>query len=80
MLPSWHTPKSRPLSPYQPQRRALDNSGWQKSSYSGSSGGGCVEVARNGTQVVVRDSKDADGPKLHLDHSAFAALIIRTKK
>jgi uncharacterized protein DUF397 len=38
---------------------------WRKSSYSGSSGGNCVEIARNLSHVVaVRDSKDQDGPAL----------------
>ena len=38
---------------------------WHKSSYSGSNGGGCVDVADNLPGVVaVRDSKDPDGPKL----------------
>lgn len=38
---------------------------WRKASYSGSNGGGCVEVARNLPGVVaVRDSKDPDGPAL----------------
>jgi hypothetical protein len=38
---------------------------WRKSSYSGSNGGGCVEVADNLPGVVaVRDSKDPGGPVL----------------
>jgi Domain of unknown function (DUF397) len=38
---------------------------WRKSSYSSGNGGQCVEVARNlPGAVVVRDSKDPDGPKL----------------
>ena len=36
---------------------------WRKSSYSGSNGGGCVEVADNLPGLVaVRDSKDPNGP------------------
>ncbi len=43
----------------------LSRAAWQKSSYSGSNGGQCVEVARNLPGVVaVRDSKDPDGPSL----------------
>ena len=30
---------------------------WRKSSYSGNGGGDCVEVARHGGMVLVRDSK-----------------------
>jgi hypothetical protein len=38
---------------------------WRKASYSGSNGGGCVEVARTpGAAITVRDSKDPDGPRL----------------
>jgi hypothetical protein len=41
-----------------------DRPEWRKSSYSGNSGN-CVEVAGNLPGiVVVRDSKDPDGPKL----------------
>ena len=36
---------------------------WHKSSYSGSSGGQCIEVAVSG-RVLVRDSKDPDGGRL----------------
>ncbi len=47
------------------QRADLSRAVWQKSSYSGSNGGQCVEVARNLPGVVaVRDSKDPDGPRL----------------
>ncbi len=36
----------------------LDNA-WRKSSYSGSNGGNCVEVAaRSGNSLAVRDSKN----------------------
>jgi hypothetical protein len=43
----------------------LDNIIWRKSSYSGSNGGNCVEVAGNLPGLVaVRDSKDPDGPPL----------------
>jgi hypothetical protein len=50
---------------------------WRKSSYSGSNGGACVEVARNVPGLVaVRDSKDPHGPALTFapaDWSAFTA-------
>jgi hypothetical protein len=43
----------------------LTSAKWRKSSYSGSNGGGCVEVASNLPDVVaVRDSKDPAGPAL----------------
>ncbi|GLZ09754.1 hypothetical protein Acsp03_72200 [Actinomadura sp. NBRC 104412] len=38
---------------------------WRKSSYSGPEGQStCVELARIGEAVGIRDSKDTDGPKL----------------
>ncbi|MDX6335915.1 MAG: hypothetical protein QOG05_3255 [Streptosporangiaceae bacterium] len=43
----------------------LDGALWRKSSYSGSNGGGCVDVADNLPGfVAVRDSKNPDGPGL----------------
>jgi Domain of unknown function (DUF397) len=43
----------------------LDSAQWRKSTYTGSNGGNCVEVADNLPGIVaVRDSKDPDGPKL----------------
>jgi hypothetical protein len=43
----------------------LEGAQWRKSSYSGGSGGNCVEVARNRPGIVaVRDSKDPHGPNL----------------
>ncbi|MEU8270568.1 DUF397 domain-containing protein [Sphaerisporangium sp. NPDC049002] len=43
----------------------LREAAWFKSSYSGSSGGDCVEVAAlPGARVGVRDSKDPGGPAL----------------
>ena len=41
---------------------------WRKSSYSGSNGGACIEVATADLAVAVRDSRDPEGPQL-----AFAA-------
>jgi hypothetical protein len=51
---------------------------WVKSSYSGSQGGNCIEVARNlpGT-VAVRDSKDPHGPILVLSRDQWASFTAR---
>lgn len=38
---------------------------WRKSTYSGSEGGSCVEVAH--TRDCVRDSKNVEGPILRID-------------
>ncbi|HUC25269.1 MAG TPA: DUF397 domain-containing protein [Streptosporangiaceae bacterium] len=57
----------------------IDNFVWRKSSYSGSNGGGCVDVADNLPGVVaVRDSKDPSGPVLAFgpdEWRAFTAAI-----
>ncbi|GAA2303905.1 hypothetical protein GCM10010402_73790 [Actinomadura luteofluorescens] len=39
---------------------------WRKAARSSNNGGDCVEVARVGEVVAVRDGKDPDGPKLLL--------------
>ncbi|AZM89657.1 DUF397 domain-containing protein [Streptomyces sp. W1SF4] len=47
---------------------------WIKSSYSGSNGGNCVEVATTPAAIHVRDSKVPDGPTLDLAPASWAAL------
>jgi hypothetical protein len=54
----------------------LTNAEWRKSSFSGSNGGGCVEVARNLPGVVaVRDSKDREGPALVFAADEWRAFL-----
>jgi hypothetical protein len=54
----------------------LTNAEWRKSSFSGSNGGGCVEVARNLPGVVaVRDSKDRQGPALVFTPDEWRAFL-----
>lgn len=48
---------------------------WIKSSYSGSDGGQCVEVAACPAAVHVRDSKDRNGPTLTFAPDAWAAFV-----
>jgi hypothetical protein len=49
---------------------------WFKSSYSGTSGGDCVEVAAGHGAVYVRDSKVAgDGPMLRVGRGEWAAFV-----
>ncbi|THA31003.1 DUF397 domain-containing protein [Streptomyces sp. A1277] len=49
---------------------------WFKSSYSdSSSGNNCVEVATVPSAVLVRDSKDAQGPRLTHAPRAWAAFV-----
>ncbi|MDX6388996.1 MAG: hypothetical protein QOJ73_59 [Streptosporangiaceae bacterium] len=58
----------------------LEGAIWRKSSYSGSNGGTCVEVASNLPGVVaVRDSKDPDGPKLAFAPDEWAAFTAGIK-
>ncbi|MFF9486344.1 DUF397 domain-containing protein [Streptomyces sp. NPDC014676] len=52
---------------------------WFKSSYSGSDGGDCVEVAAGLDTVYVRDSKAAgDGPVLRVGRGEWAAFVTLT--
>ena len=54
----------------------LSTATWHKSSYSGASGGDCLEVADGHPGVVpVRDSKVAEGPALVFRADAWAAFI-----
>ncbi|MFI1013448.1 DUF397 domain-containing protein [Streptomyces sp. NPDC020965] len=56
--------------------RDLDQARWRKSSYSGASGGSCLEICEDVPGVVpVRDSKVPHGPVLTLTPTAFAGLI-----
>ena len=64
----------------------MDDSGltaaqWHTSSYSGSNGGTCVEVAGNlpGT-IAVRDSKDPDGPVLRFSRADWSAFVTGIRK
>ncbi|MET8216829.1 DUF397 domain-containing protein [Streptomyces hirsutus] len=47
---------------------------WVKSSYSGSSGDNCVEVALRPEAVHVRDSKDTRRPALAVSRRAWSAF------
>ncbi|GHJ22637.1 DUF397 domain-containing protein [Streptomyces albus] len=48
---------------------------WRKSSYSGSCGGNCVEVARAPGTVHVRDSKEQRGPVLSVPPREWAVFV-----
>jgi hypothetical protein len=47
---------------------------WRKSSYSGSNGGNCVEVAAD-TAVKVRDTTDRDGVTLSIAADTWQAFL-----
>jgi hypothetical protein len=54
----------------------VDGLHWFKSSYSGSDGGNCVEVAVGLDAVYVRDSKVADGgPVLRVGQKGWTTFL-----
>ncbi|MFI1288331.1 DUF397 domain-containing protein [Streptomyces sp. NPDC020792] len=48
---------------------------WRKSSYSGSGGGDCVEVAETVGEILVRDSKNTAGARVHVSREAWGAFL-----
>jgi len=51
------------------------DSTWRKSSYSGSSGGDCVETADGGGAVLVRDTTDRGGVTLAIPAAAWQTFV-----
>ncbi|NJQ02440.1 DUF397 domain-containing protein [Streptomyces zingiberis] len=51
---------------------------WIKSSYSGSSGDNCVEIAIHPHSVQVRDSKGLERPALTVSPTAWSAFAARS--
>ncbi|MFH9726790.1 DUF397 domain-containing protein [Streptomyces sp. NPDC017254] len=52
-----------------------DSLAWFKSSYSGTEGGQCIEVAAGAGAVHVRDSKDVARPALRVSRDAWAGFV-----
>jgi len=52
---------------------------WRKSNRSGGNGA-CVEVACEGTPVLVRDSRDPSGVMLAFSAAQWSAFVRRTRK
>jgi hypothetical protein len=54
---------------------------WRKASYSGTNGGGCVEVSSREVagHRLVRDSKNPDGAVLSLSPGAWHAFVAGAK-
>lgn len=48
---------------------------WFKSSYSSGGDGDCIEIATSPTTIHIRDSKDADGPRLAVAADTWAAFV-----
>jgi len=57
----------------------VDSAAWRKSSYSGSSGGDCVEVADAASAVIVRDTINRDGGTLAFTSDAWQTFITSLK-
>ena len=57
-----------------------DNVMWRKSSYSGGSGGDCVEVADDTRRILVRDTKDRSGPVLRFTPDVWRRFAARVKR
>ncbi|SCE82317.1 protein of unknown function [Micromonospora haikouensis] len=59
----------------------LTGAQWRKSTRSGTSGGNCVEVADNLSDVVlVRDTKDRDGGTLAFAPAAWRGFVALAKE
>jgi len=52
---------------------------WVKSSYSGGSGGNCIEVNDQDSRVLVRDTKDRTGPTLRFSPDAWRRFADQVK-
>lgn len=52
---------------------------WRKSTYSSSNGGNCAEVAGAPGAVLVRDSKNPDGPRLAFGPDTWRAFADRVR-
>ena len=51
---------------------------WRKSTYSGASGGDCIEVA-SGDVILVRDTGDRGGATLSVPFSAWLRFVASLK-
>jgi hypothetical protein len=58
----------------------LRGAGWRKSSRSSNNGGVCVELARVGGVVAVRDSKNPEAPALVFGTREMRSFIEGIKK
>jgi hypothetical protein len=57
----------------------MEGMNWRKSSYSGANGGNCTEVGAAPGAVLVRDSKNPDGPRLAFRPEAWKAFAVKVK-
>jgi hypothetical protein len=59
--------------------RRVAGLGWRKSTYSGSNGGGCIEVGSHPGRVFVRDTQDRTGPVLRFTPAAWRRFAGQVK-
>jgi hypothetical protein len=52
---------------------------WRKSRRSNTSGSACVEIAKLGGHIAVRDSRNPDGAKLTFDAADWRAFTRRVR-
>jgi hypothetical protein len=52
---------------------------FRKSSFSGGSGGNCVELGRAEAQLGIRDSKNANGPVLTFPEERGRAFLVAVR-
>lgn len=57
----------------------MTGAAWRTSTYSGSNGGECVEVAARGGHVLIRDSKNRQGPVLRVSRPRGASSPARSR-
>ncbi len=57
----------------------LKDVAWRTSSYSGSNGGNCIQVAATARAVAIRDSKDPGGPRLAFTATTWTAFTGQLK-
>ncbi|MFD9246584.1 DUF397 domain-containing protein [Streptomyces sp. NPDC059556] len=55
--------------------QSLAGARWRKSSYSGDTGGECIEIADLAVHIAVRDSKNPEGPVFLATPAAFTAFV-----
>jgi hypothetical protein len=53
---------------------------WRKASYSSNGGGNCVEVGEARRGVLVRDTKDQEGPTLAFSPAAWRRFAEQLKR
>jgi len=62
------------------QQKRSDDLTWFKSSYSGSQGGDCLEVATTPATVHIRDSKTPTGPVLTVSPATWSEFLDRVAR